>query len=388
MKVTYVTIQDSTNISSFSGTGYFVPKSIQDAGAEISYIGNLKLKPYLYIKLREYFAKYVLRKKYWYNRDPLVVKQFAKQIKKKLAEHNPDVLLSISSIPMALLKVNIPIVFWTDAVLADMIDFYPEYSAFSPASIKNGNKLEKEAIENSSLAIYSSQWAANGAMKHYGIHESKVSVVNYGANLETVLTTEEAHHTIDNKELKTCKLLFVGVHWERKGGDVVLNIAKILHENGVDVELNILGVTPPASTIIPPYVHCHGFVSKGTPEGKSKVERLISESHFLVLPTRADCTPIVFAEFNSYGIPCITTDVGGNSSLIYDGVNGKLFNLDDNAEMYADYIKDLFQKKEAYRKMAYAARKEYESRLNWEMSGKAVYGLLEKVINEFKTKSI
>jgi len=380
MKITFVTIQDSTNISSFSGTGYFVPKSLKNAGAEISYIGNLKKRPYLYIKFREYFSRIFFGKNYWLDRDPLVVKNFAKQIKKQLSKHNPDVLLSISSIPMAMLKTDIPIVFWTDAVLYDMIDFYPEYSKFSKSSTSNGNKIEKIALENCALALYSSHWAANGAVKHYNIPSEKVKVVNYGANLENVMDAESVLKRIERISSKTCKLLFVGVHWERKGGAIALDVAKCLKENGVDVELNILGVDVPSGIDLPEFVHTHGFVSKGTPEGKAKVEKLIDESHFLILPTRADCTPIVFAEFNSYGIPCLTTDVGGNSDLIKDGVNGKLFQLNDKAEIYADFIKEIFSNVATYKELAKSSRKEYEDRLNWEKTGTEAYGLLEQIV--------
>lgn len=386
MKITFVTIQDSTDISSFSGTGYFVPKSLQNAGAEVSYIGNLKRRPYLYIKLREYIARYIFKRNYWYDRDPLVVKNFAKQIAKQLKNHESDCLLSISSIPMAKLKTNVPIVFWTDAVLYDMIDFYPEYRNFSKSSTKTGNQIEKEALENCSLAIYSSEWAANGAIKHYNTPSEKVKVLNFGANLDNVMNRSAVENRIRNLSKDVCRLLFVGVHWERKGGAIALQIAQVLHARGVAVELHILGVTVPENVQIPNYVKTHGFVSKGTPEGKAKVESLINQSHFLLLPTRADCTPIVFAEFNSYGIPCITTNVGGNSSVITDEVNGKLFQLNAAPEEYADYINEIYNSNTEYARLAISSRDEYEKRLNWEKSGKEALKLLTDVVqNHSKT---
>ena len=48
--------------------------------------------------------------------------------------------------------------------------------------------------------------------------------------------------------------------------------------------------------VVPPFVKVHGFISKSTAEGKSKFNDLIGQSQFVILPTKADCTPIVFVK--------------------------------------------------------------------------------------------
>jgi glycosyltransferase involved in cell wall biosynthesis len=121
-------------------------------------------------------------------------------------------------------------------------------------------------------------------------------------------------------------------------------------------------------------------VSKETEDGKKLIHKLISNAHFLILPTRADCSPIVFAEFNSYGIPCLTTKVGGIPTLIKDGVNGKLFSLDATPDEYSEYILSLFKDYNRYKTLARNSYQEYKNRLNWEVSSKKLFELLKQVI--------
>jgi glycosyltransferase involved in cell wall biosynthesis len=382
MKIAYISVQDSTNIRSFSGTGYYIPESLKLNGSEVYYIGNLKFRPYIPEKINELYFRHVRKKRYWFNRSPRVIKNYGKQVQRKLKETDPDVLLSFSGIPLALLKTDKPIVLWADAVFADIIDFYPEFSNMAKNTIKNGHKMEKAILDKCAHIVYSSEWAARGAMENYGIPREKIDVIPYGANIDINWNYSTVKEIIESKKSNHCKLLFVGVDWQRKGGNKAIEVANILHSKGIPTELHLLGSKPDDNRNLPSYVKAHGFVSKETKAGKQLIHELIHSSHFLILPTMADCTPIVFAEFNSYGIPCLTTKVGGIPTVIKDGKNGKLFDRDAPAEDYADYIKSLFDNYQDYKKLAYSSYKEYTERLNWQKSGEKMMEVLKKVVNK------
>jgi glycosyltransferase involved in cell wall biosynthesis len=47
---------------------------------------------------------------------------------------------------------------------------------------------------------------------------------------------------------------------------------------------------------------------------------------------------VVFAEASSFGVPSLATNVGGIPSAVKDGLNGKTFPPDADAEDYCDYV--------------------------------------------------
>jgi glycosyltransferase involved in cell wall biosynthesis len=70
-----------------------------------------------------------------------------------------------------------------------------------------------------------------------------------------------------------------------------------------------------------------GFIPKNTKTGQALLESLLADAHFLVLPTRADCVPVVIAEANSVGLPVVTSNVGGIPTVVRTDVNGAMFPL-------------------------------------------------------------
>jgi glycosyltransferase involved in cell wall biosynthesis len=174
--------------------------------------------------------------------------------------------------------------------------------------------------------------------------------------------------------------LFLGVDWERKGGDIALQVAEQLNDLGLDTELTVVGCEPIVEGSLPKFVKSLGFISKSTIAGKERLDRLIAESHFLILPSRAECYGVVFCEANSFGVPCISRKVGGIPTIIKPNVNGNLFDLNANISEYCNYIYRLFTNYSDYKNLALSAFHEYESRLNWGVAGQKVKQFLTEII--------
>ncbi|TLV00780.1 glycosyltransferase family 4 protein [Dyadobacter luticola] len=374
MNISYVTTYNANDIHNWSGLGYMIAKALEGQNNHIDYIGNLTSSPNIEMYLRKLYFK-VLGKDFDFGREIHTAQQYARQISPRI-KANTDVIFSPGTIPVSLLETNKPKVFYTDATLAGMIGFYKYLSNLSSVSIKHGNFLEQSALDSCQLAIYSSDWAANTAIKHYGTNPEKVKVVPFGSNLDSEKSIDDIKLLISQKSRQECHLLFLAVDWERKGGDLALQITRSLNEQGVKTILHIVGIKELPFDKIHPFVRTHGFVSKASKEGKDLMNELIEKSHFLILPTRADCTPVVFSEANSFGLPCITTEVGGIPTIIRDGINGRAFSLNAAPESYAEYIESIFSDWNLYADLALSSFNEYESRLNWNVAGKTITRLM------------
>src|SRR5690606_16027705 len=119
------------------------------------------------------------------------------------------------------------------------------------------------------------------------------------------------------------------------------------------------------------------FLNKNNNDEYIRFINILNRTHFLFLPTRADCTPIVFCEANAFGIPVITTDTGGVTSIIEDGYNGIVLPLDAKPEHYVKKIKLLLKNEVLFKEMSQNARNKYEQELNWGTWGKKMKQIFE-----------
>jgi glycosyltransferase involved in cell wall biosynthesis len=234
--------------------------------------------------------------------------------------------------------------------------------------VKNCHSYERNALKRSSLAIYSSEWASNSAIKDYGANPNNVKVIPFGSNIEFKRTVSNIEDNNNKKSKSICKLLFVGQNWERKGGEAAVRVAKYLNENYIKTELTIVGCTPPESVSLPDFVRIVGFVDKSKNEGEHLINQLYSENHFFILPTIAECTPVVFSEANSFGLPVITTSTGGISSIIRNDVNGRMFGNEIDIPVCSKYIYEIFSDYNRYKNYSLTSFNECITKLNWQVS--------------------
>ncbi|NWF57767.1 MAG: glycosyltransferase family 4 protein [Fischerella sp.] len=388
MKIACVTSHDATTPDGYGVRTYYMTQALKDQCESMEYIGPFSVPKIhsLLFKTKTRFYNKFSKRRYSYNRDQLLLKEYARQISKKLSGINVDIVfspVSFASQPIAYLESNLPIVIWTDATFAAALDFYPTLNSndICKETIRDSIANERNALSRCSLVIYSSEWAAQTALENYQIHPSKVRVVPFGANIHCNRELNDIKTIVELRPSNKCKLLFLGADWYRKGGDIAVQVTKTLNEAGLDTELTVVGCDPLITDEpLPSFVRFLGYISKSTKEGSDKMDKLLSESHFLILPTRADCTPNVIPEANSFGIPCITTNIGGIPTMVRDSVNGKTFSKDVNIEEYCKYIFNLFSDYTQYKKLALSAFNEYQTRLNWSVNTQAVKKLMSELI--------
>jgi glycosyltransferase involved in cell wall biosynthesis len=390
MRIAFATIYDATTtssgFSSYNGVGYHMGRALTRAGLDLDFLGPLK-EPFAWLFYpKQMVAQRYLHKVYNRHREVLACKSYSRQISRALKGGNHDVLfsaLSVGSQPVAYVRTEKPIVIWTDSTLASAVDFYPDMDRKGAiwSNLQSGLKNEREAVKRAALVIYSSEWARREAIQQYSLDPDKVKVVAFGANAEAEPDRQAILKFIEQRPTDTCRLLFVGMDWVRKGGAVALRTAEILHQRGIKVELTLVGSQPSDGAPLPEYVKPMGLITRRTQEGAAKLDELFARSHFLILASKADASPHVLVEANSYGVPCASSDVGGIPSIIHDSRNGRVFPAGSDPVKYADWIAEVFSNPNTYRQLAIDSFDEYRARLNWTTAGVQVAGLLKDLVH-------
>ena len=194
--------------------------------------------------------------------------------------------------------------------------------------------MERRAMQQADLMIFSSDWAAHSALNRYDADPSRVHVVPFGANLDSPSDRTVAD-SIAARDLERCDLLFIGIDWERKRGEFALRILEELRAMDVDATLTMVGAPPPRGLSLPSGTRALGFLDKRDAEQVATLRSLLARAHFLLLPSLADCTPVAACEAFAFGVPVVAADVGGMTSIVNDGRNGVLLDPEAEPKAYA-----------------------------------------------------
>lgn len=267
-----------------------------------------------------------------------------------------------------------PIVYLSDITYEQLRFHYREPDEKQDKSLIH---LEKTLLEKSSKVIYSSEWAKKKAVDFYDINPDKINIIEFGANIPF-----NVNYSTDIN-MEKCKLVFIGKNWERKGGEKMLQIYKILKKDKFPCSLTIIGTTTKEVLDDNDDLEIIPFLDKTNPEQLDKLNTVLAESHFLVLPTRFDAFGIVFCEASAHALPSISADVGGVSQVIKEGKNGFLLPDSATAEDYAEKIKSIFMDEKSYMKLRASSRYEFETRLNWNIWGEKMNKILNDVLFDY-----
>ncbi|MBI5772850.1 MAG: glycosyltransferase family 4 protein [Verrucomicrobia bacterium] len=384
MKVAFVTFYDPHDIRSWSGLGYYIADSLKRCGVEIDYLGPLTHRLTLWDRFRVQFYRRVLGKEFMVVLQPRWVRHYQRQVAAKLAASDADLVLCPHPQILGDFQCDRPIVYWGDTTFAGLLNFYADFSNLCDYTIRQGHAIDRAALNNAALAIFASDWAAQSARQHYGLAPEKIKVVPFGANITCTRTRADIEKLVAARPANECRLLFIGRVWERKGGDTAVAVARALNDAGLSTTLTLIGSQPAGP--LPPFVRALGFVSKATEEGRRQFDALLAESHFLILPSRAECFGVVFCEASSFGVPSLATNIGGIPSAVRDGINGKTFPLEAAPAEWARHMRGLFNNFSDYQRLALSSFEEYQARLNWEVSGRRVKEFFEQVMQDGKRK--
>jgi len=375
IKIAFLTVLDPNDRRSWSGTIYYVAQALQKHCGELYYVGPIETNERLLGKVLHKLSKRLLKKNFEYNHSFLLAKKHAKVVAQRLAGRSFDVIVTVTgTTEIAFLETDIPIVLVGDATFHLVHNYYPQFSNLLERSIREGNVIEDLALKKANSLIYSSEWAAQSAIEDYHTDKQKIHVVPFGANFDNPPPKEIIQ---ERKKSDLCRLLFMGVSWERKGGEIAFETLLKLEEMGIAAELTVCGCTPP-ETFSHERMKVVPFLNKNDERQRQELDKLFLTSDFLLLPTRGDCTPIVFCEASSFGLPVITTHTGGVPGVITDGENGFMLPFDARGDQYAEVIAKIYRDDQRYAELVQSSRAAFDERLNWDAWGTAVKKILDQ----------
>jgi glycosyltransferase involved in cell wall biosynthesis len=364
-------LEDKKN---WSGTMFKMYEQLLIQGHEVIWVPKVRFteKEENRFKLIEKWFNKIFNR--GYNRHLFIYKAkiAATRLEKNLKDFKIDVLFNPTHVnDFAYLKTVIPVIYLNDANIAQLLNYYHYYSGFGILSKIETKYLEKKALENAAYSIFSSDWASYFASDFYGIDKEKIKTIKFGANIAVPETIEF------KKNPTEFTFLFLAVDWVRKRGMLAYESLKILKEKGYPIKMLIVGCNP---EIKADWVHIIPFLNKNNPDEFREIQNHLLSSHFLFVPTKADCTPIAFCEAAGYGLPVISTNTGGVSSHVIDGYNGSLLSPKAEAKDYADEIEKLLKSPEKVKEFSENARKLYDKELNWKNWGNE----FSKIINKLR----
>jgi|SRR5579863_8985272 len=373
LKIAYLTAEDPESKRSWSGSTYYMAQALQKHCGEVHYLGPIKTVERRIGSIMNKSASLLLNKVVAYDRLIFVAKKHAKVAARRLAGQSFDLIFAPLGTPeIAFLETDIPIVIAEDATFNLVHNYLPQYSNLLVRSISEARDVQDRAYQKANALFFPTEWAAHSAIEDGHVDAQKVHVLPLGANFEEIPPREIAEQ---KKKSDRCRLLFVGLGWERKGGDIAFETLLKLEEMGIQAELIVCGCIPPEEfahsrmKVIP-------FLDKSDEKQREELENLYITSDFLLVPTRRDCYGLVFCEASAFGLPSITTDTGGVSGIVRNGENGFRLPFAARGAEYAKIIADIYSNDQVYADLVKSSRAAFEERLNWDAWGVAAKKIL------------
>lgn len=243
------------------------------------------------------------------------------------------------------------------------------------------DQTERHVAARAARVIYSSAFMANRAHQELGLSHHQTAVVPFGINLDVSPDLPFA-----GRPTNRLNLLFVGADWQRKGGEIAVAALDRLRASGVNATLTLVGHAPEAVRRHP-HVIAKGFLDKNIPREQAELALLYAKSHVLLLPTRADCTPMVIPEAMVHGTPVLATDTGGCAELIGRGHAGQALSPDATANDWAEAIRNLTMTPDHWAFAADAAADRARQRFGWEIWAREITAIAARTLAEMRLKA-
>jgi glycosyltransferase involved in cell wall biosynthesis len=337
VKLGYLSPHNPFDRQAFSGTSYFAAKALGKVpGVDLHVLGPHRPPRLLDRLSRRAAPAFAFDQTHLQGLDAVIGLAASPQLN-ELQNAHPD----------------LPVIHVTDAT--------PQYlrEAYGWAVPKTADTIEAKVAERALVTVYSSPEISKRAPVDLNRPGLSPMSIPFGVNLEDL-----PQKCPEKPDLETLQLVFVGLDWVRKGGDIAVATLDWLRASGRNATLTVIGKAP-RKLAGHPGVNLVGILDKNRPRQEARLHQIYDQSHLLVLPSRADCAPMVIAEAMAHGTPVIASDTGGIRSMIGAGC-GRLMPQFASPASWAGAIAELTHTPDAYHLLSDACFDRAQSTLNWD----------------------
>jgi glycosyltransferase involved in cell wall biosynthesis len=184
-----------------------------------------------------------------------------------------------------------------------------------------GRANRRPAVERIKLDIYRrtfrqarhliavSQLVRHSLVEDYRVEASKISVIPFSIDTHFFSRQPDSPSRTD-----VLRVLFVGGEFQRKGGELLLDAARLPEFANCEFHVVTKGDVRDAPANV--------FVHRDVPPNSDRLRDLLASASIFALPTLADLSPVALLEAMAMELPVLTTDVGGIPEIVLDDRTG------------------------------------------------------------------
>lgn len=242
---------------------------------------------------------------------------------------------------------DVPLVPWQDMTvpLAHRLG-YPLWRALPRRALEARTNQQADLHRRATVSCTATRFAGLSVERDLGVAHERIQVTGLGSNYRPASA---------ERDWSQPRFLFVGLEWERKRGDAVLEGFRRVREHHPAARLDVVGNHP--------RLPLQGVVEHGPARGAS-VSELFARATCFVMPSTIEPAGMVYIEAGLAGTPSIGTSVGGAHELI--GPGGRVVDPSDQEGLTQAMLE--LSEPDTARKLGAKARK-HAARFTWKATG-------------------
>jgi len=247
--------------------------------------------------------------------------------------------------PWILNRSQRPYVAWSDCTFRDYIDIFHSRAQFRQGDLDRIEKAEAAWLKNARLVLFTSEWAAQRALRDYSLDASHVRSVGIFGEIDIPVQDSYAGGR---------KFVFVSTNFAAKGGSVVVAAFREVKRRYPDASLTVVGDKPSPAAAEPGMAFA-GYLRKEVPSEAEQLQVLLSGARAVVHPSRSDVSPLLLVEAGYFGCPAISSRRFAIPELIDHMRTGILLDDPSHANSVAAAMNWMLEHEDEYQQMRKAA---------------------------------